>query len=272
MNTTNDAKSAQPQTALQWVKDAATLEKIANAAPTKTFDSARFLRGLFTEFAKVDKLALCSAQSFAVCAIGCAQLGLYPGAQQHIHLIPRKGQCTLIVGYRGLLHQVRRAMPGAFVDCFSVYENDDCNLVFGRMPEHRVALKDRGQRLGVVAACALPGSDYVHWKWIPADELEEIAQRFQGNFGPWHTDREQMELKTVLRRLCKILPTDRHVDELLALEDGAVIDVESTSSEPVRKARRPAIADRLSLAPASPSAEEEIGMQVEEREPVEVPR
>lgn len=267
------------RTALAWAQDEGTITKVSESAAAG-FDPNRFVRGLITEFSRVDNLAQCTDRSFAMCALGCAQLGLYPGAQNHIHLIPREKRkrdgsgrwitdhyyCTLIVGYRGLLHAVRRAMPGVFIDAVPVYEADNCIIEFGRMPRHTLALKGRGERIGVYAVATVPGTDYVHHKFIPMEELDAFAERFTpetdewkggkrtGNkikTGPWVTDREQMELKTALRRLCKVLPTDRYVDDLLALEDstqGDVIDVESV---PAKAPARNPVAQTLALGDES---------------------
>lgn len=208
---------------IAWIKSDTALEKIADIAPSD-FDEKRFIQAVITSVNKTPALAKCSAQSFAACALECAQLGLMPGAAGHVYLIPRKNECTLQTGYKGLLHAVRKAVTGIFIDAQHVYSGDTCDLVVGERPSHKLSLTSRGQSLGVYATACEPGSDHWHTVWMPRDELEEHRKQYGGggNYGPWNTATAEMERKTVLRRLCKTLPNMPLVDQMLDAEESAI--------------------------------------------------
>lgn len=235
--TEETAIAKQAPAAIAWIQADDTHDKLAEIA-ANGFDVARFTRSVLTSANRNPKLAQCSPQSFAACAMECAQLGLMPGAAGHVYLIPRdkrekKGgqwvtngsECTIIVGYRGLLHAIRKALPGIFIDAHHVYEHDECDLVVGEKPRHVLNLKERGESLGVYATAKEPGSDEWHTVWMPRDELNEHkiahAPTKYGTStitGPWASHAPEMERKTALRRLAKILPTVQEVDALLAAE------------------------------------------------------
>ena len=206
-----------------WIKSSTALERLASIAPAD-FDVDRFAQAVLTSIAKIPALAKCNPASFATCALECAQLGLMPGAAGHAYLIPRGRDCTVQAGYKGLLHAVRKSVPGIFIDAHHVYAGDECDLIIGERPRHKLSLKSRGESLGVYATACEPGSDKWHTEWMPRDELEAHRKQYGGggNHGPWKTATAEMERKTVLRRLCKTLPNMPLVDQMLAVEDDAI--------------------------------------------------
>lgn len=213
---------------IAWIKEETTIATIADIAPSD-FDAKRFVQAVATSVNKTPALAQCSPNSFKACALECAQLGLMPGAAGHVYLIPRKAkgggqECTMQTGYKGLLHAVRKAVPGIFIDAQHVYDGDTCDLVIGERPSHRLSLTGRGKSLGVYATACEPGSDHWHTVWMPRDELEEHRKQYGGggNYGPWNTATAEMERKTVLRRLCKTLPNMPLVDQMLDAEESAI--------------------------------------------------
>ena len=76
------------------------------------------------EFRRTPGLKKCSLDSIAACAIACAELGLYPsGTMAHVHLIPRGGEATLQIGYRGYMELARNA--GTHIDTVGVVYADE---------------------------------------------------------------------------------------------------------------------------------------------------
>lgn len=58
----------------------------------------------------------------------CASLGLYPGPQDHVYLVPRKGELTVQVGYKGYAYLARQAPGVADVTVHLVHADDDIEL------------------------------------------------------------------------------------------------------------------------------------------------
>lgn len=81
---------------------------IKNALP-KHLTPDRMIRLAVTCFSTSPKLRECSAQSILGSLITASQLGLEPGVQGQGYLIPYKGTCTFVPGWKGLVELVARA-------------------------------------------------------------------------------------------------------------------------------------------------------------------
>jgi recombination protein RecT len=113
----------------------------------------------------------------------------------------------------GIIAEMAKAGVKAYA--VSVYENDEVNIWNDDDGQHVIhkpkVFGDRGARVGAFAAGkAEDGRTYV--EAMNLEELAKIKARSkskdkQGNvFGPWATDEERMEQKTVLHRLRKRIP------------------------------------------------------------------
>ncbi len=261
METMTAIATTGTMTPVKWAEDPQTLDKIRAIAPDN-FDAERFARALLTSVAKNPKIGECTTASVATCALECAQLGLYPGAHGMAYLIPRKARqrqgndwidvlgCTLQSGYKGLLHVARRASPGVHFVSQHVHEKDTFRLIVGERPHHEIYTgADRGKSTGVYAAARERDSEEWHSEWMSTADLGAHRDKYAPRdyrtkeiTGPWVTAPGQMERKTVLRRLCNILPNMPAVDQLTALEDtpyadptpidGGTIDVTPMEPDP----------------------------------------
>src|SRR5690606_10495902 len=82
--------------------------EIARALP-KHLNPDAMARIALTCFRMNPKLADCQPASVFASVIQASQLGLRPGLMGECYLIPYKDQCTLQLGYQGLLELVRRS-------------------------------------------------------------------------------------------------------------------------------------------------------------------
>jgi recombination protein RecT len=178
-------------------------------------------------------LANCSMDSVFMSLLQAAELGLEPsGTLGGAYLIPYKGQCTLQIGYRGLVDLARRSGVLEQVEAHVVYEGDSFECEFGLAPKLRhvpdLSLAGRGERDGarlVYAVARLKGGA-VHTEVMAAPEIERIrvramARRKPGSETPWDTDWAEMAKKTVVKRLCKYLPLSPEMVRAFELEDDA---------------------------------------------------
>ena len=212
--------------------------QIALALP-KHMNADRLLRVAMTSVQRNPKLLDCSQVSLIAAIIQSAQLGLEPDdLLGHAYLVPFKQTVVLIPGYKGLISLARRSGEIKAVYARTVYEKDQFNISFGinETLEHLpTAEENTGGLVGCYAVAHFKDGGYqVEWMW--RREIDAIRKRSKAaHEGPWVTDYEAMAKKTVLRRLCKLLPAsvelatavslDERAEEGLPQDLGALIDL-----------------------------------------------
>lgn len=117
-------------------KFSAFLEKLkpqlAVALP-RHMNADRMSRLALTAFSTNADLQLCTPQSIAGSIMTAAQLGLEPGINGQGYLIPYKGQCTFVPGWKGLVDLVARS-GRATVWTGVVYPGDQFEYQLGDSP------------------------------------------------------------------------------------------------------------------------------------------
>jgi recombination protein RecT len=174
-----------------------------------------------------------------------AELGLEAGsALGHAYLVPYKTECTLIIGYRGLLELARRSGQIKQLSAHPVYEHDAFEVRFGTsetIDHHPLLAGERGEIIAAYAVAHLADGS-VQSEVMTRAEIDAIRSRSRaGQSGPWVTDYAEMSRKTVLRRLCKYLPASTTIARALEVEDHGTAD-----DVPVQLA--PGASDRLRAA------------------------
>lgn len=152
-----------------------------------------------------DKLQLCTPQSIFSQAMRAATLRLScdPGIGD-AYLVPFGRQATLIIGYKGLYRMAVRTGRYRYINVGRVYEGEE-------LEEDRLSgfMKIGGKRksntvIGHIAAFELVDG-YGKVIYMSIEEIHELAKRFSKSYNkpdsPWKTNTEDMEKKTVLRRL-----------------------------------------------------------------------
>lgn len=204
--------------------------EIARALP-RHLNPDTMARVALTCFRMNPKLAECAPASVFAAVIQASQLGLRPGLLGECYLIPYKGECTLQLGYQGLLELVRRSGLVDSIGAYVVFERDTYAVRFGTDPgvDHSPYLDgDRGAIRFVYAVAHIKGGGK-HVEVMTLGEINKIRDRSQnvqnarkyGKKTPWDTDFEEMARKTALRRICKYLPKSNEVALAMALDDAA---------------------------------------------------
>lgn len=166
------------------------------------------------EFSNNEWLRKCTPESIYRSLILSAQIGLEPsGIKGEAYLVPFKGTCTLIPGWRGLVKLALRSRAVKRLNSFVVYERDAFKIYLGSEPrvEHEPYLgADRGELLGAYAVAKMDNGE-VDVEWMDVGELQKIkdnaAKSRGGKPGPAYADwEEQMYRKAPIRRLAKRLP------------------------------------------------------------------
>ncbi len=221
----------------------ATKAAIKQVVP-KHLTAERVLKVALAATARTPKLLECSVQSILQSVMQAAQLGLEPGSPLgHAYLVPYGKECTLIVGYKGLIDLARRSGQVDGIEARAVYEKDEFAVEYGLQTvlRHKPFLgQDRGALHAVYAIGRLKDSE-PQIEVMAKHEVDAIRARSRsGGSGPWQTDYTEMARKTVVRRLCKYLPLSvdikgQKVDVGAAVdeaEEPTSIDAESIVTAP----------------------------------------
>lgn len=261
----NDTAIVQPQTgndpvrALSRFLDAR-VKNLAKFAASRIKPETLIRLAVF-EFSQNEWLRKCTPESIYASLILAAQMGLEPsGIRGECYLVPYKGKCTLIPGWRGLVKLALRSKAVKTVYSHVVYEGDEFKVWLGSEPriEHRPSLD--GQRGQVIAAYAVAHMENgaLDLEVMTIEELEKVRDMARsgrgGKDGPAYENwEEQMYRKAPIRRLSKRLPLGddfflaAKADELAETGEpekiANYIDVDAT--EEVRSAANDSLAVRI---------------------------
>lgn len=251
---------------------------IGRALPTG-IRSDRFVRIILTEISKNPKLAQCHPQTILGAVMTAAQLGLEFGPLGHAYLVPYKGKCSLIVGYKGYIDLARRSGQLRSIVARAVHERDQFEFAFGTEEtlRHRPCLDAApGPAIAYYGIARLQDGDPIHLVLSPTDverfRLRSMSGASDDTNSPWRTDYDAMAMKTVIRRMVPWLPlsveaaraieTDEHVIEwdgssanVLADPDAPIDTIDAGSSPADDPAAAPASDDQADPAAGNPTEE-----------------
>lgn len=180
-----------------------------------------------TSIAKTPELLECSQSSLAAACLQAAQIGLEPdGVLGFAYLVPYGKTATLIPGYKGLIDLARRSGKIVTIEARIVHAKDKFRYAFGLKPvlEHQPFQQDEAGALIAAYAIAHLKDGGHQWDVMWRREIEVIRKRSKmGNAGAWVSDYEEMAKKTVLRRLCKMLPASVELHQAVAMDERAEI-------------------------------------------------
>lgn len=212
-----------------------------------------FCRIALTTLRKNPALMKCEQGSIAAALVQSAQLGLVcDGFLGHAYLVPFKGECTLILGYKGLIELVRRSGEVAKISMESVYSGDEFSYTKGLDPTlHHVPGDKHGisdsDITHVYVAVKLKDGTNVFDVW-PRKKVEAHRDRYSKGASrpdsPWRTEFGLMGQKSVLRQMVSkgLLPVSVEVQRLAATED--VLDAQTVNGSVVSsRSGKPSLED-----------------------------
>lgn len=193
----------------------------------KHLDLKRFMRAAVTEFRKTPLLWECDPASFIGSCVILSQLGLELGPLGQCYLLPFRNnktgtvECTLIIGYKGMIDLARRSGQIISLTAHAVFENDTFEYAYGlnEKLDHVPTLNERGNIKAVYAVARLQGGGY-QFEVLSVKDVEKVKDKSKAkNFGPWVTDFEEMAKKTAIRKLFKYLPVSVDLQRSFTMED-----------------------------------------------------
>ena len=153
----------------------------------------------------------CSPGSILLAVSKACELGLEPGgARNQAYLVPFKDECTLIVGYQGVLELARRSGEFRKIETRVVYANEEFRQAPHEEPpfQHYPLLADRGDPIAVYCYAVLKSGES-SLEVMTKDEIESIRRRLpdrQKNSPAWKDFWGEMARKIVLKRHLKRMP------------------------------------------------------------------
>lgn len=229
----------------------------------------RIYRLLVANVSKTPKLQECTMESIFRSALQAVELGLEPGsAVGEGYLVPYKGQCTFIPGYRGLISLAFRSGHVLSIKATNVYQGDRFEYEEGLEPKLKhipnfEAPRDPKDITYSYMVARLVGGGVIY-DVMTRTEVDNIRKRSPGGSnGPWVTDFAEMAKKTVTRRGLKYAPMSVEMSKALALEKAleegnGVIDAEfdSLDAEEVPIEEETSKSDKLAGKVAGPEGEQ----------------
>jgi recombination protein RecT len=210
-----------------WVNDPTFRERIRNMLPA-IIKPERFAAVALTSLSRNPKLLECTPVSLIRCLLQAATVGLeVDNGLGHAYLVPfrdRKAgttECTLILGYRGLVQLMLRSNGVSAVFASVVREGDEFDFELGLAPKlsHRPA--NDPEKLLTSAYAILYMKDGTRlFDVMSRAEIERVRGRSRASSeGPWVTDYHEMAKKTVLRRLAKLAPMSVEDQRLVTADE-----------------------------------------------------
>jgi len=187
----------------------------------------RFARIVQTEVKRNPKLLECNELSLFGCVMDSFRHGMEIGGQMgHAYLIPYAGEVTFQIGYKGWMEMARRSGQIKSLNAYPIYKNEvDQDRFYMDYGENTVYHKpilfdDAGERVGWWAKAVLDNGESVTHFMSMIDINKRKAKAMTKKI--WDEWALEMEKKTILKALCKLLPLSIE-DQRLASKDEHII-------------------------------------------------
>lgn len=249
----NELAKQQPKTLKEYIE--AKRPEIAAMLPSHV-NIDRFLKSALLAVARNKRLQECTSMSLLTAVVNAAELGLdFTPARRAAHLVPFKNNKTntmeaqFMPGFIGLMDLVRNTGKVKDIQAHVVHEKDEFDIEYGSNMRlfHKPTLDDdSGKMVGAYCIATLQDGTKA-FEFMKKSEIDAIRKRSKAaNDGPWVTDYNEMARKTVVRRLCKYLPSSPDLDKAIEADNRAIglPEIEIEPMEDGEKTSR--LAERLS--------------------------
>lgn len=216
------------------------MKAIKSALP-KHLTAERVARVALNSIRKNPKLCQCAPETLCMAIMEASSLGLEIDQRGQAYLVSFWNSKTgtydvqLITGYKGLIDLVYRSGKVSSIMAEVVGENDKFNVTLGLEPklEHVPNLAGRGEIIAAYAV-AIMKEGQKQFTVILREDIDKIRNASKSkDSGPWKDWESEMVKKTVLKRLCKMLPLSPEIQRATALEDAAEAGIAQSLAETV---------------------------------------
>lgn len=203
--------------------------ELAHALP-KHVSVDRVARIAVTALRRNPKLNSCTPASFLGALMTASQLGLEVNTPAgEAYLIPYGRECTLVIGYQGIVKLFWQHPQAKHIDAQAVYSNDHFEFEYGLNPrlEHKPAAGDRGDVVHYYAVATLSNGGSAFAVLTP-EEVKALRQGKVGPSGDIKDPQRWMERKTALKQMLKLLPKTVELQAALVADEQVREDYTST--------------------------------------------
>lgn len=186
----------------------------------------RFTNAAAVALAANNDLFNADRQSVINALTACAKDGLIPDNREAAMVVYKKkqagGDWKLIAQYMpmidGVLKRARQSGEISIIAARAVYENDKFRVWLDDSGEHihyEPTLGARGEMIGAVAYARMKTGEF-QFEWLNLDDIAKVrAASKNSDKGPWVDWYESMARKSAAHRLCRRLPNNSEIMEML---------------------------------------------------------
>lgn len=186
----------------------------------------RFTHAAAVAIANSEDLRVADGQSIINSLVACAKDGLIPdGREAALVIFKRKdarGNWTKIAQYMpmidGVLKRARQSGEISLIATRVVYQNDNFRAWLDDNGEHILyepTLGARGEMIGALAYARMKSGE-IQFEWLNLDDIAKVrAASKNSDKGPWVDWFESMSRKSAAHRLCRRLPNNSEIMEML---------------------------------------------------------
>ena len=183
--------------------------------------------GVFTMVLRSSpELAACTQTSLIAAVIQTVQLRLTPGNIGHCHFVPFNNkqkdgswqkEVQFIIGYKGIVELLNRCGKATLLSTEIVHDGDHFEYELGLNPVLKHVPAWDGETMpirGVYCVAKNLVADEKVFVYMSKEEIDKIKDSSKASgseYSPWNRWYEEMAKKTVIKRICKLLPLS--VDE-----------------------------------------------------------
>lgn len=171
----------------------------------------RMTRLALTSFSTNEDLQLCTPRSIAASIMTAATLGLEPGVNGQGYLIPYRGQCTFVPGWKGLVDIANRSGRST-VWTGAVFDGDKFDFALGDSPFVRHQPGDEDHPDALTHVYAIGRSTGGQWPVIEVWTVNKVLKHRQqfNKVGDKHYSYKNWEMyarKVPLLQVLKYMPS-----------------------------------------------------------------
>lgn len=162
------------------------------------------------------------------------------------------GDAVFMPSYIGLVMIAKRSRQ--IKDCYGDIVGENDHFECGRQGpvsilNHTPNLTKRGKVKGAYAVVTMPDGTW-RYEYMTLEQLDHVRNKARSKNGPWSTDTEQMQIKTVIRRVLKLYVDDPTFIRALEIDEATdAIDVEFSGGPQASRVRPSPITQKLIQAP-----------------------
>ena len=193
----------------------------------KSFEFEMFKAAVFHELMIKPELASCTPGSLMNSVNILARVGLLPGGSNgYAYLIPYNNECSVQLGYRGMIRLMKRSGEITDITPRFVAKDDEFSVLQGTTEEirHVPVYSMEGQEtidtledMKAVYAIATYANGSKSFQVMSQKEVRHIRSKSKANRGgPWVSDFPEMAKKSAVRRLWKTVTDSSEEMDLAA--------------------------------------------------------